>query len=60
VLRDKLRAAGYKAFTEKGGDSRKPVFRVKVGPEPERNRAVAMQAKLKSREKLKGIVLKQQ
>lgn len=60
VLRDKLRAAGYKAFTEKGGDSRKPVFRVKVGPEPERDRAVAMQAKLKSREKLKGIVLKQQ
>lgn len=60
VLRDKLRAAGYKAFAEKGGDSRKPVFRVKVGPEPERNRAVAMQAKLKSREKLKGIVLKQQ
>ena len=60
VLRDKLRAAGYNAFTEKAGDSKKPVFRVKVGPEAERDRAVAMQAKLKSQEKLKGIVLKQQ
>ncbi len=60
VLRDKLRAAGYKVFTEKGGDSRKPVFRVKVGPEAQRDRAVALQAKLKSRENLKGIVLRQQ
>ncbi len=60
VLRDKLRAAGYTVFTEKGGDSRKPVFRVKVGPEAQRDRAVALQAKLKSRENLKGIVLRQQ
>ena len=60
VLRDKLRAAGYKVFTEKSGDSRKPVYRVKIGPESKRDRAVAIQAKLRSREKLKGIVLKQQ
>ena len=56
VLRDRLRAAGYPAFTEQGRGT-DPIYRVKVGPEKQRGRAEAMLAKLKSDQKLKGIVI---
>lgn len=57
VLRDKLVAAGYSAFTEQGGDSKRPLYRVKVGPEQYRERAEHIKGKLRVKEKLKGIIV---
>ena len=59
ALRDRLLAAGYAAFQEKGGDARAPIYRVKVGPEKNRERAEAIRKKLRSEFKLKAIVIKQ-
>lgn len=57
VLRDKLKAAGFKAFIEPGGDTAARVFRVRVGPQAERDEANDLQARLLAEQKLKGIVL---
>ena len=59
TLRDRLLAAGYAAFQEKGGDARAPIYRVKVGPEKNRERAESIRKKLRSEFKLKAIVIKQ-
>ncbi|MCP4409924.1 MAG: sporulation protein [Gammaproteobacteria bacterium] len=57
ALRDKLIAAGYSVFEERVGSSRTPIFRVKVGPERKRDRAMALKTKLLAKQKLKGIVV---
>lgn len=57
ALRDKLTAAGYSVFEEQVGSSRAPIFRVKVGPERKRDRAMALKTKLLAAQKLKGIVV---
>jgi DedD protein len=59
ALRDRLTAAGYAAFQEKGGETRAPIYRVKVGPEKKRERAEAIRNKLYAEFKLKAIVIKQ-
>ena len=56
-LRNKLRRAGYAAFEDAGGNTKTPVYRVKVGPESRRDRAIALRARLLSQQKLKGIVI---
>ena len=56
-LRNKLRRAGYAAFEDKSGNAKTPIYRVKVGPESKRDRAIALRAKLLAQQKLKGIVI---
>ncbi len=57
VLRDRLRRAGFKAFVERVRVNGKPVFRVRVGPELDRDRAEALRRRLQQTRNLHGIVL---
>ncbi|MGH8502650.1 MAG: SPOR domain-containing protein [Gammaproteobacteria bacterium] len=56
-LRDELKASGFAAFEEKVQSGGQQVFRVKVGPEPDRARAEALRDRLQSQEDLQGIVV---
>jgi DedD protein len=59
LLLDQLRSAGFAAFQERANSGGQPVYRVKVGPAQNRARAEALQAKLRRKENLKGIVVSQ-
>ena len=56
-LRDKLRKAGYPAFVEAADGNRKSMFRVRVGPELDRNRADRYLKKLKEVFAIEGLVV---
>lgn len=56
-LRDRLRAKGYSAFVEKYASDGKSMYRVKIGPELKREKALDLQARLQKEETLKGIVV---
>lgn len=58
VLRDQLRAKGYSAYVEKQGAGDKLSYKVRIGPELNRDRMVKLQQKLKSQEKIDSIVVK--
>jgi DedD protein len=53
-LRDQLRSKGYKAFVEQITSADKTFYRVRVGPEVSRDKAVALQKDLQSKMKLQG------
>jgi len=57
VLRDQLRAKGYRAFVEKTGKSGKTSFKVRVGPDLDRSKIEKIAKKLKSKEKIDSIVV---
>ncbi len=57
ALRDRLRAQGYKTFTEQAGSASRRIYRVKVGPVPKRARAEALRDRLAAKERLKGLVM---
>ncbi len=57
ALRDRLRRAGFAAFVERVRVNGKPVFRVRVGPELDRDRAEALRRRLQQTRNLHGIVL---
>ena len=57
VLRDQLRAKGYRAFVEKTGKSGSPSFKVRVGPDLDRSKIEKIAEKLKSKEKIDSIVV---
>jgi DedD protein len=57
ALRDQLRAKGYTAFVEKTKSGTTSLYRVNVGPEPERARAEAQRDALERDMKQKGMVL---
>jgi DedD protein len=57
ALRDRLKIAGFAAFEERVNGRAAPIYRVKVGPEQNRERANALKAKLLAKQKLKGIVM---
>jgi DedD protein len=56
-LRDELRASGFAAFEERVFAQGDEIYRVKVGPEFNRERAEDLQARLRSQEDLQGIVV---
>ena len=56
ALRDRLRAKGYTAFVEKARTGKGLVFRVRVGPELERENAERLQTRLSKDFGLKAIV----
>ena len=51
-LRDQLRSKGYKAFVERITSADKTFYRVRVGPEVSREKAMALQKDLQSKMKL--------
>ncbi|WP_455211655.1 SPOR domain-containing protein [Kaarinaea lacus] len=57
-LRDKLRKMGLASFVVTGMSNNKKVYRVRVGPEIERAEAERIQAKIKEKTKLNGLVMK--
>ena len=57
-LRDKLRKMGMASFVASGQSNGKTVYRVRVGPEIDRADAEKIQATIKSKTKLKGLVMK--
>jgi len=57
VLRDQLRAKGYRAFVEKSGKSGKTSFKVRVGPDLDRSKIEKIAKKLKTKEKIDSIVV---
>ena len=57
ALRDRLRAAGYKGFVDEFTSGKgKTMYRVRVGPVPERAEADALQQRLRSEQRLDGYV----
>lgn len=60
ALRDRLRAQGYRTFTEQAGSAARRVYRVKVGPIPKRSRAEALRDRLAAKERVKGLVMSYQ
>jgi DedD protein len=58
VLRDQLRAKGYKAvFIDRDTLAGKPVLRVRIGPELERNRSEQVREQLAREMKLEAVVV---
>ena len=57
-LRDKLRKMGLASFVVTGTSDTKTVYRVRVGPEISRADAEKIQAKIKDKTKLNGLVMK--
>jgi cell division septation protein DedD len=56
-LRDKLRAAGYTAFSEKVVTESATLYRVRVGPEADRDGADRLRAEVSAKFGLNGIVV---
>ncbi|MCG6869353.1 MAG: SPOR domain-containing protein [Gammaproteobacteria bacterium] len=59
TLAAKLEASGYRAFIEPVGSETSRRYRVKVGPDRDKAAAMTTRTRLKSREKLSGIVVLQ-
>ena len=57
VLRDQLRAKGYRAFIEKSAKSGKTSYKVRVGPDLDRSKIEKIAKKLKKNEKIESIVV---
>lgn len=57
TLRDRLRAAGFSAYVERAQTDSGVLWRVRVGPELQRERADAARAQIKQRLQLDGIVV---
>jgi len=57
-LRDKLRKLGMASFVVTGVSDNQTVYRVRVGPEVDRKEAEKLQAKIKQKTKLNGLVMK--
>jgi DedD protein len=57
ALRDKLRAKGFTAFVEKLKSDSGTVYRVRIGPELKREKAEELRKRLKSKLRMKGIVM---
>ncbi len=57
AIRDKLRKSGYPAFVETVDGQNTPLFRVRIGPELNRERAERQLAKLEETFGIKGLVV---
>ena len=57
ALRDRLRKAGFTAYTERASTDAGTLWRVRAGPELQRARAEALQARIRQSLKLDGIVV---
>lgn len=57
ALRDRLRKAGFTAYTERASTDAGTLWRVRAGPELQRDRAESLQARIRQSLKLDGIVV---
>lgn len=57
-LRDRLRGQDFSAYVERYTSGEGPVYRVRVGPEPDRSAAEALQEDLRQRGGVRGIVVR--
>jgi DedD protein len=57
ALRDRLRGGGFAAYTERASTDAGPLWRVRAGPELQRERAEALQKRIRDLLKLEGIVV---
>lgn len=57
ALRDQIRKAGYPSYVESATSQAGIKYRVRVGPELDRQRAIDQRDRIASKFKLKGIVL---
>ena len=57
ALRDRVRKAGFAAYTERASTDAGTLWRVRAGPELQRDRAEALQARIRQALKLDGIVV---
>ena len=60
VLRNRLRAKGYAAFTETAGSGQDRVTRVLVGPEPTRERTISVMEEFRRDTGLDGFLVRYQ
>ena len=58
VLRDQLRVKGYPAYIDEQKTSDGKAYRVRIGPELDRERVEKLKSKLESEDKIAGIVVK--
>ena len=58
VLRDKLRAKGYPAYVEALKSTTSIPYRVRIGPELDRERVIKLKQTLLEKEKIQGLVVK--
>ncbi len=56
-LRDRLRSAGFTSFVDRAEGSAGTIWRVRVGPELERERAERLQQRLQQEQELSGIII---
>jgi cell division septation protein DedD len=56
ALRDRLRAAGFSAFSESVSTDHGPLTRVRAGPVQSRTEAEQLQAQIKSKLGLDGVI----
>ncbi|TNF35382.1 MAG: hypothetical protein EP315_05960 [Gammaproteobacteria bacterium] len=58
VLQDQLRAKGYPAYIDEQKSSSGSAFRVRIGPELDRERLEKLRLKLDAQEKIAGMIVK--
>lgn len=58
VMRDQLRAKGYAAYIDEQKSSDGKAYRVRIGPELDRERVEKLKLKLESEDKIAGMVVK--
>jgi DedD protein len=57
VLRDRLRSAGFAAYTERADTDAGPLWRVRAGPELKRERADALREEIRRKLQIDGLVV---
>ena len=60
TLTAELRLAGYSAFSEKVSSATATVYKVRIGPELERDKAIALKRKVKAEQGLDAFVTTQE
>jgi len=58
VLRDRLRAKGYASYVDVQKQKKKVTYRVRIGPELDRQRLEVIKAKLTKKEKMDSMIVK--
>ena len=57
VLRDQLRSKGYRAFVDKTVNKSKTSYKVKIGPELDRQKLEKIASKLEKNEKINSLII---
>lgn len=58
IMRDRFRAKGYASYVDVQKQKKKVIYRVRIGPELDRQRLEVIKAKLIKKEKIKSMIVK--